>query len=724
MRRVPVLLQNSATECGAACLAVILSFHGHRITVQEVTDHLQVGRDGLSALAVVRAAREFGLKARAFSLEPADLGRVPMPAIVHWEFQHFVVVERWTPDHVDIMDPGQGRRRLTPAEFDAGFTGVLLAFEPEPGFRRVRSGAARAWRRDFLRALVLRRKGLLTQVLAASVLLQVLGLGLATAFQVVVDRILPRGDSGLLALLGVAVLVAVVTQFAVGYLRSVLLVALRSRTDGEVTRNLVSHLVALPYRYFAVRGKADLVNRSNSVMALRETLTGQILSSLLDGPLALVYLLLVFAWDPVFGAFLALLAAGQAALLLGTARRVGELTRRELAALADTQGRLMEAVGGIETLKASGAEPRATRRWSDLFARQLDADVRGGLVRGLIEAALGAVRHLAPLGLLWVGAWRVLDGSLSLGTLLALNALATAALTPIGSLMTSLRSLQQAGAHFDRLSDILAAEPEPSTGIEVLRLRGGIELRGVGFRHDPRGAWTLRDVSLVVRPGQKVALVGPSGSGKSTLARLLLALYRPTAGEIRYDGVPAAELNPRSLRRQFGVVTQEPSLFTGTIRENIALNLPEAGLDRIAEAARIAGLHDEIMAMPMGYETILVEGGGLSGGQRQRLALARALLPRPTVLLLDEATSNLDSATEAGIEARLSRLTQTRIVIAHRLSTVRDADLILVIEGGTVVERGTHEELLALGGRYTRLVAAQTAPAGVAAPRNGRDTGM
>ncbi len=709
MRRVPVFLQNSATECGAACLAVILSFHGHRTTVQEVTDHLQVGRDGLSALAIVRAAREFGLNAKAFSLEPADLGRVPMPAIVHWEFQHFVVVERWTPDHVDVVDPGQGRRRLTPAEFDAGFTGVLLAFEPEPGFRQVRSSAARAWRRDFLRALVFRRKGLLAQVVAASVLLQVLGLGLATAFQIVVDRILPRGGSGLLSLLGVAVLVAVVTQFAVSYLRSVLLVALRSRTDGEVTRNLVSHLVALPYRYFAVRGKGDLVNRSNSVIALRETLTGQILSSLLDGPLALVYLLLVFARDPVFGGFLALLAAGQAALLLGTARRVGDLTRRELAALAVTQGRLMEAVGGIETLKASGAEPRAMQRWSDLFARQLDADVRGGLVRGLIEAALGAVRYLAPLGLLWVGAWRVLDGSLSLGTLLALNALATAALTPIGSLMTSLRSLQQAGAHFDRLSDILASEPEPSTGIEVLRLRGGIELRGVGFRHDPRGSWTLRDVSLVVRPGQKVALVGPSGSGKSTLARLLLALYQPTAGEIRYDGVPAAELNPRSLRRQFGVVTQEPSLFTGTIRENIALNFPEAGMDRIAEAARLAALHDEIMAMPMGYETILVEGGGLSGGQRQRLALARALLPRPKVLLLDEATSNLDSATEADIEARLSRLTQTRIVIAHRLSTVRDADLILVVERGMVVERGTHEELLALGGRYTRLVAAQTA---------------
>ncbi|NRQ34625.1 peptidase domain-containing ABC transporter [Nonomuraea sp. NN258] len=709
MRRVPVVLQNSATECGAACLAMILSFHGRRTTVQEVADRLQVGRDGLNALAIVQAAREYGLEARAFSLEPADLARVPMPAVVHWEFQHFVVVERWTPGHVDVVDPGGGRRRLGIEEFDAGFTGVLLAFEPAPGFRRARSGAARAWRREFLRTLLLRRKGLLAQVLAASLLLQVLGLGLAAAFQVVVDRVLPRADERLLLLAGAAVLAAAVTQFAVAYLRSVLLVALRARTDGEVTRNLVSHLVALPYRYFATRGKGDLLTRSNSVAAVRQTLTGQVLSTLLDGPLALVYLVLVFLGDPVMGGFLALLAALQAGLLLATAARVGDHTRRELSALSSSQSRLMEAIGGIETLKASGAEPRAMRRWSEQFAVQLEADVRGGLARGLVDSALVAIRYLAPLGLLWVGAWRVLDGSLSLGTLLALNSVAAAALAPLGSLMAALQNLQQAGAHFDRLSDILAAAPEPSDGIEVLRMRGAIELRRVSFRHDPRGPWVLRDISLSVRPGQKIALVGASGSGKSTLARLLLALHLPTEGEIRYDGVPAAELNPRSLRRQFGVVTQEPSLFTGTIRENIALNHPGASMERIAEAATRACLHEEIMAMPMGYETILVEGGGLSGGQRQRLALARALLPRPKVLLLDEATSQLDAATEAEIEENLSWLTQTRVVIAHRLSTIRDADLILVLDRGRVVEGGGHAQLLAHGGRYARLVAAQLA---------------
>ncbi|MFF4418234.1 peptidase domain-containing ABC transporter [Streptosporangium sp. NPDC001559] len=713
MRRVPVVLQNTATECGAACLAMVLSYHGRRVSLQEISDRLQIGRDGLSAKALREGAVECGLKSRAFSLAPADLERVPLPAIVHWEFKHFVVVERWAPDRVDVVDPGLGRRRLTAEEFDEGFTGVLLAFEPGPGFEKGRSSAGAAWRRRFVRALLARRKGLLAQVVLASLLLQLLGLALPFFSEALVDRVLPSGARDLLPLIGVGLVLAAATQLAVGYLRSVLLVAIRASADAELTGGVVSHLVALPYRYFALRGKGDLMTRAGSVAVLRDMLTGQVLSALLDGPLALGYMVLVFGWDAVMGLCLLGFAAAQVLLLLVTARKVSRLTQEELNAFSATQSQLIQAIGGIETLKASGAEHRAVEQWSRHFTTQLNADMRGGLAQGLLEASLGTLRLLAPLALLWIGAWRVLDGELTLGALLALNALAGAALTPLGSLMASLQGLQQAGAHFDRLSDILASEPEQVAGIEVLRLRGSIELHGVGFRHDPRGPWTLRGISVSISPGQKVALVGPSGAGKSTLARLLLALHTPSEGRVSYDGVPLPELNLRSLRRQFGVVTQEPSLFTGSIRENIALNAPDAPMERIVQAAELACLHEEICAMPMGYETVLMEGGGLSGGQRQRLALARALLSRPRILLLDEATSNLDSTTEARIEANLGWLTQTRIVIAHRLSTVKDADLILVVDQGGIVERGTHEGLLARGGRYAALIAAQTEKADV-----------
>ncbi|MFC4116800.1 peptidase domain-containing ABC transporter [Nonomuraea zeae] len=707
MSRLRVVLQNTQTECGPACLAMVLRHHGHRTTVTELADLLGVGRDGLSARAIVAGAREHGLTAKAFQLAPGDLARVPLPAIVHWESSHFVVVERWAVDRVDIVDPGQGRRRLTPSEFAAGFSGVLLAFEPGAGFRRGSSSLAGAWRREFVRTLLRRRRGLLAQVIVASLLLQLVGLALPLFSELLLDTVLPRHAAGLLPLLGAAVLVAGAAQLLLGYLRSALLVTVRARADQELSEGVVGHLVALPYTYFTRRGTGDLVTRASSVSTLRELLTGQIITAVLDGPLAIGYLVLVYARDPVFGAALTGVVLLQSLLLLATSRRVHLLTQQELAALSKSQSTLIQTLSGIETLKASGAERRAMDQWSEHFAQQLDADVRIGLTHGLLDAVVSAIRVVTPLGLLWIGAWRVLEGELSAGALIALNAIALAALTPLGSLMTSLQSLQQAGAHFDRLSDILVSAPEPNEGIEVLRLRGRIELRDVGFRHDPRGPWTLRGVSVSISPGQKVALVGASGSGKSTLARLLLALHLPVEGEIRYDGVPAGELNLRTLRRQFGVVTQDPSLFNGTIRENIALNDPDAPLERVVAAAEVAALHDEIMAMPMRYETMLIEGGGLSGGQRQRLALARALLCRPKVLLLDEATSNLDSATEAIVEANLAWLPQTRIVIAHRLSTVRDADLIVVLDRGRVVQRGTHEELIAVPGRYAELLAAQ-----------------
>ncbi len=705
-KRIPVIRQSTMTDCGAACLAMVLGHHGRRATVREVSEHVQVSRDGLNASAIAAAAKSYGLRARAFSLAPGQLGAVPGPFIVHWEFNHFLVVERWRPDVVEVVDPASGRRRLTAEEFDLGFTGVVLAFEPGPDFS-VEGPKRRPWRRELVTALLMRHRLLLFQAVLASLLLQALSLVLPLLAGLVVDEILPSENRYLLHILLVGLGFVVLTQAILTFLRTAVLLMLRARADTEFTAGVVGHLFTLPYRYFTLRGTSDLVMSTQSAASLRAMLSGQVLSTLLDGPLAVVLVTLVLLGDPLLGGCLAAVAAIQVALLLATRRRVTDLTGRGLTAAATTQSRLIESIGGIETIKASNAEWRAVERWSGMFTAQMNTDMRLGLTRGVLDSALSGIRILGPALLLLVGAAQVLNGELSLGTMLALNALAVSTLTPLTSLLTSLQELQEAGAHFERLADIVEAEPERKGGKKP-HLRGEVVLRNVGFRFDPRSPWTLRNMSFAVGPGQKVALVGSSGSGKSTLGRLLLGLYQPVEGEIWYDGTPAWDVDVRWLRSRFGVVTQDPHLFTGTIRDNIGLTVPDASLEQVVAAAGLACVHDDIMAMPMGYETILTEGSGLSGGQRQRIALARALLPQPRLLLLDEATSHLDTATEAAIEQNLARQPQTRVVIAHRLSTVRDADQILVIETGRIVEHGTHDSLMRHGGRYAALTERQS----------------
>ncbi len=707
-RRVHELRQMSAVECGACCLAMVLNYYGCATSVSDVQERCGVGRDGLSALAIVKAARQYGLRVRTVSLKKNDFRFITLPAIVHWEFNHFMVVERWTSKHVDVLDPALGRRKLSHEEFEAGFTGILMMLEPGAQFERQASTRALSlW--TYLRSLP-RMQGVVAQIIGLSFLLQLLGLGAPLLTEMIVDYIIPTKANNLLMLLGMSMLFLILMQGVMKLLRTSLLIYLQTRVDAQMMVHFFEHLLSLSYRYFQMRLNGDLLARVDSNAAIRDLLTSQMVSTLLDGFSVIVYLVALIIVSRLFAGVTVVIGAVQVGLLLTTSPAIRRLTVRDLAAQGKTQGYLNEVLSGIATVKAAGAEQRVLAHWTNLFFDEMNISIRRNYLLAVVGIVFEILQFLSPILLLWIGAMQVIAGTMTVGAMLALNTLAVSFLVPLSSLASSGQKVQVARAHFDRLADVLGSEPEQNLQQVHMppKLKGSLELRKVSFQYDPNTAPILNDISVRIRPGQKVALVGKTGSGKSTLGKLLIGLMIPTKGDILFDGIPLQKLNFQEVRRQFGVVLQEAFIFSGSVRDNISFNNPDMDMEQIIEAAQAAAIHDDIEKMPMGYETLLSEGGSVfSGGQRQRLALARALASIPGLVLLDEATSALDVTTERAVEQNLNRLACTQIIIAHRLSTIRNADLILVLDQGRIVEQGTHNQLLRNRGFYAHLIKIQ-----------------
>jgi ATP-binding cassette, subfamily B, bacterial len=708
--KVPFVQQLEWTDCGSACVAMVLKYMGRDVTLDEVREVVGgSGREGADAASMVKAAEFYGLRGRGLSLDIDKMKYLPVGTILHWEFNHFVVFERMTRGGAEIVDPGRGRRTIPLKDLGTAFTGVALVFEKTDAFEPKKAGSGRwTWYLQQLGG----QKHLLFRVITMSLLLRVFALAAPLLTAVLVDRVIPRGDYSLLLVVMIGLGGMLLFQTLTTLVRTHLLLQLRTNLDTRLTLGFVDYLSRLPFDFFQRRSAGDLMLRVNNNATIREVLTTNTLSGLIDGMFVLFYVALIIYVAPVMGAVVGGLGFLQILLLLVSRRRYRDLLVRSLDAQARSQSYLVEIFAGMSTLKACAAESRAVERWSNLYVDELNVSLDRGRTQAQVDAFMGMLTQGSPLAILVLGAVMVVDGTFSLGTMLAINSVALGLLQPLASLVQAGLQLQMLGGYMDRVEDVLNTKPEQSgqDAARVPKLTGRVTLQNVSYRYSERSPYVVRDVSVDIRPGMAVAIVGKSGCGKSTLASLIAGLYRPVEGRILFDGLDLARLDLRSLRKQIGIVFQQPYLFGGSVRSNIALTEPSIPLDRVIGAARQAVIHDDIDAMAMGYESLIADGGSsLSGGQRQRIALARALVHRPALIILDEATSALDAETERKVMQNLVHLRCTRIILAHRLSTIVDADLILVMEGGEVVEAGTHRELLARGQHYHRLVAAQLA---------------
>ncbi|MEM9598801.1 MAG: peptidase domain-containing ABC transporter, partial [Acidobacteriota bacterium] len=605
-RRVPLVQQTAVTDCGPSCLTMVLGYHGRTVRLDEVRE--LTGPDGSSALALLEAARRLGLRARGVRIDGVgDLAHLPPASVLHWQFNHFVVLERFGEDGADIVDPAVGRRRVAFEELDRHFTGIALVFEPSPDFEpggEPAFGVGRYLRR------ILSHSDLWSRAVVLSVVLQLFALGVPILTGVLVDRVVPREDRGLLFLLSLGMAALVVFSFLSSWVRAHLLLHLRTRLDSQLTLDFLDHLVDLPYAFFQRRSSGDLLMRLNSNAQIRDILTSSALSGLLDGVLVSLYLVLLFATHVGMALVVTALGLVRVIIFVASRKRYRELMSSALSTQAQSRGYQVQMLAGIETLKGLGAERRSVEAWSNLFVDELNVSLEQGRLAALVDSLLAALATASPLVVLVYGGQKVLDGELSLGLMLALAALAAGFLTPLGQLIDTALRLQQLGSYLERIDDVLETPREQDRDVvPAPELRGGIRLEGVSFRYSPATPLVIQDVSLEIEPGSFVAIVGPSGAGKSTLANLLLGLFPPSAGQIFYDGVDLANLDLRTVRGQLGLVNQQPHLFGVSIRDNIALADPSLPLPRILEAARRACIHDDIQSLPMGYETPLADGG-------------------------------------------------------------------------------------------------------------------
>ncbi|MEM8604647.1 MAG: peptidase domain-containing ABC transporter [Cyanobacteria bacterium P01_H01_bin.121] len=707
-QRYPLVLQQSTSDCGAACLAMVARYWGKRFSINRLRDLANVDRNGASLKGLAAAAETLGFETRPVRASLDQLAQQDLPAIVHWQGNHYVVVYAITRRHVIIVDPGRGQVKLTHQQFTTDWTGYALLLRPTTTLRRAKNESTPFW--QFIE-LAKPHTVVLLEVLLASIFIQIFGLVTPLFTQIILDRVVVQRSQLTLFAVGLGLLIFSLFRVAMTGLRQYLIDHTANKIDLALIAGFIRHTLQLPLGFFETRYVGDIVTRVQENRKIQQLLSGEGLTIILDLLTVVIYIGLMLKYSWKLGLLVLVVVPPFFILALVATPFLKRISRELFNAMAHESSYLIEILGGIQTVKSTAIEQTVRWQWEERFNKAIQKQFAAQLVSNRMQIVSHGIEAIATTGLLWFGAYLVIENQLSIGQLVAFNMLLGNVITPFQRLTLLWNQLQEVMIATERINDVLGYEPEEdlqTQNKQVLpELQGQIQFKQVTFRYHPESDTnTLENLNFEVQPGQMVAVVGRSGSGKSTLTKLLLGLYPATDGQILIDGHDLSSLSLKSLRQHIGVVDQETFLFGGTIRENIALGKPTATLEEVMEAAQNAGADEFIRKLPMGYESQVGEGGStLSGGQRQRLAIARALLANPPLLIFDEATSHLDTISESHIQANLERSLKSRttIVIAHRLSTIRQADQILVLDQGVLVEQGNHAELLAKRGHYFHL---------------------
>lgn len=701
-RKVPYITQTQKTECGLCCVCMINRYYKNFVTMEELRKKLEVGRDGSSFQQLVNLLRDYNFSVKSYNIPAFELKKIILPAILFWDNNHFVILEAIRKEKYIIVDPAVGHIKVDFKEFEEKYTGYAVSAFPNDSFRKKQK---RTYNIKYILPYIFENKGLYCMVISASILVYLFTLGLPIVIQNVIDSIIAdhtlENYNQLLFIIVFLSLMYCLTNFW----KNVLLIKLRSYLDCSLNTNIFSHLLKLPYKFFSVRSSGDVIYTLNSSMNIREIFANKFITAVINLGMSIAILGYIFLLSKILGMTALILFAINIVVVAVTRPVLSDSSRSIITSQSSVQGIQMETVYGMLGVKMSAIENEILGSWKTSYEKYYQKYIENEKVSNYIISINSFLQFLSPTILLLVGIILINKGNLSMGSIIAIYSLGNTFFSMSNSVIDLWTGFINSNVIFDRLADIIKTEEEEENPNKSNNeLQGKISLENVSFSYTKDSDYVLKDIDLIIERGMKVAIVGKSGSGKSTLAKLLVGLFEPTEGKILFDDIDFNNMNKKGVRKQIGIVPQDITLFNKSIYDNIVMNRLNLQIEDVKRACDIAYISEEIEAMPMKYYTEISELGlNLSGGQRQRIALARAIIGRPRILLLDEATSSLDNINERNVSEKIRKMGTTQIIIAHRLSTIIDADLIVVVEGGRIVEKGTHDELIKKDGQYREL---------------------